>query len=95
MDTRALEPIGDILANRVDDARISYILDNTTTPDVNYHGFYAPIENYADYVAGVDTGASIFMIAKESVTAGITMSMLWASGSFDAEWDNRATLDYY
>ena len=95
MDARATEVLlNNLLANRTNDATISYIAE-AADATTNYHGFYAPPATYADYSAGVDTGAEIFLIAKETHAAGVTTAMQWASASFDTEWDERASLNFY
>lgn len=97
MDDRATSEVGKkIIAIRTDDAKLSYIMDDTSTPLAVYHGFYAPPKVYTDYVAGLVTTDKIFLIAKETKDgAGSTSLMKYASCAFEHAWTDRLTLNYY
>ena len=84
------------MAVRTDDAKLSYIMDSTSTPLTEYHGFYAPPKVYTDYVAPLNTADAIFLIAKETKDGGGSTSfMKYASCAFEHAWTNRVSLNYY
>jgi hypothetical protein len=95
MDSRTINEIGKVLANRVDDAKLSYISDRASIPGTIFHAFYAPLKAYADYSGALDTSAKIFIIAKEVQSGGSTVTMKWASAQMESAWDDRLTLNYY
>ena len=71
----------------------SYIAD-IASPTITYHGFYLP-SNAVLSGAAVDQSISQFLCAKETKDAsGNTVSMQWASPSYDHAWTGHAGYTY-